>query len=334
MAQRVRRTGGAEQSVIRWPRRIAAALLRSTTVNRVAREFARLRGHRLILVYHRIGAVTPSECEVVPTVPVDMFRAQLQALGDNVDLMTLEALLARDDSPPVVHQQRRPAVSVTFDDDLQSHVDEALPVLREFGVPATFFLSGRTLHGIGAYWFQHLESLLIAYGQSRTAALLRLPGLMPAELIAACEQSADLRCRVSELATGLPKPRVLGRDAIAALANAGMTVGFHTVNHDDLPGLDDAALDEAVTRGRADLAAATGRPVRYFAYPYGKADARSAAAVRRHGFDAAFTGRPHPVRPRDDRYRLGRWEPGRLGVDDLLMKLTVRLHRAGSSLPQ
>jgi peptidoglycan/xylan/chitin deacetylase (PgdA/CDA1 family) len=313
--------------VIKWPRRIGEAVLRSTTVNRIAREVARLRGRRLILVYHRIGAV--AECEVVPTVPVDLFRAQLQVLGENVDLLPLDALVPRDDPMPLVRHGRRPAVALTFDDDLESHVEEALPVLRQFAVPATFFLSGRALHGRGAYWFQHLESLLTSYGQSRTAALLRRPGLTVAELISGCQQSMDVRRRVTELAAALPAPRVLGSDAIAALADAGMTIGFHTVNHDVLPGLDDKALDEAVTCGRTDLAARTGRPVRYFAYPHGKADARSAAAVRRHGFDAAVTGRPAPVGLRDDRYRLGRWEPGCLGVDDLLTKLTVRLYRAG-----
>jgi hypothetical protein len=32
-------------------------------------------------------------------------------------------------------------------------------------------------------------------------------------------------------------------------------------------------------------------------------------------------------------HRLGRWEPGPLGVDDLLATLTVRLHRASPPSP-
>jgi peptidoglycan/xylan/chitin deacetylase (PgdA/CDA1 family) len=110
-----------------------------------------------------------------------------------------------------------------------------------------------------------------------------------------------------------------------------MTVGFHTVEHDVLPDLDDAALENAVSRGRDDLAAVSGAEVRHFAYPHGKADTRSAAAVRRAGFSAAFTGRAQPVRENDDVQRLGRWEPGPRGVDDLLVTLAVRLHR--TSLP-
>lgn len=304
-------------------------LLRSSTINRAVRALARVRGHRLVLVYHRVGPSAPTGCEIVPSVPVDVFRAQLQALGEIYDLVTLDEILRGDRSREPGSRKRRAGVAVTFDDDLPSHAEHALPVLRELGVPAAFFLSGRALHGLGPYWFQQLEALLIAYGERRAAALLHLPERRARELVLSCEQNADLRRRVSEVAAGLAIPGILERDAIAALSAGGMTIGFHTVEHDLLPELTGAALDNAVSRGRDDLAAAAGAAVHYFAYPHGKADTRSAAAVRRAGFNAAFTGFPQPVRDGDDPYRLGRWEPGPLGVDDLLVNIAVRLYRVG-----
>jgi peptidoglycan/xylan/chitin deacetylase (PgdA/CDA1 family) len=267
-------------------------------------------------------------------VPVDVFRTQLQALREVYDLVTLDEILLEGASRRQPSRERRAAVALTFDDDLPSHVEHALPVLRELGVPAAFFLSGRALHGLGAYWFQQLEALLIVYGERRAAALLHLPERRARELVLACEGDADLRRRVSDAAAGLAVPGILERDAIAALAAGGMTIGFHTVDHDILPGLSETALDDAVSRGRADLAAAVGAAVHYFAYPHGKADTRSVAAVRRAGFNAAFTGLPQPVRNGDDRHRLGRWEPGPLKVDDLLVEIAVRLHRVGSGAPE
>jgi peptidoglycan/xylan/chitin deacetylase (PgdA/CDA1 family) len=309
-------------------RRVANNLLRSSTVSGAVRTLARVRGHRLVLVYHRLGPSAPPGCAVVPSVPVDVFRAQLQALSEVVDLVTIDDVLAFASR---ARHQKRPAVALTFDDDLPSHVEHALPVLREFGVPAAFFLSGRSLHSLGSYWFQQLEALLIAHGTRRTAALLRVPEAPAVSLAQTCERNVDLRRRVSELAAGISSPAVLERDAIGEFVAAGMTVGFHTVEHEVLRDLDDSALENAVSRGREDLAAAAGAAVRYFAYPHGKADTRSAIAVRRAGFSAAFTGRPQPVREGDDVHRLGRWEPGPLGLDDLLVTLAVRLHRA--SLP-
>ena len=310
-------------------RRVANALLRSSTVSGAVRTLARMRGHRLVLVYHRLGPAVSGGCEIVPSVPVDVFRAQLQALCEVVDLVTIDELLAFDRPP--AGDRSRPAVALTFDDDLPTHAEYALPLLREVGVPAAFFLSGRVLHGLGSYWFQQLEALLIEYGEQRTAALLCVPDGQAGRLAQTCEERVDLRHRVSELAADLSTPAVLERDAIAGFAAAGMTVGFHTVGHDRLPDLDEEALENAVSRGREDLATVTGAAVRYFAYPHGKADTRSATAVRRAGFSAAFTGGAQPVREGDDVHRLGRWEPGPLGVDDLLVTMAVRLHRTGLS---
>jgi peptidoglycan/xylan/chitin deacetylase (PgdA/CDA1 family) len=305
-------------------------VLRAPLVNRALRAVAAARGHSLVLVYHRLGAALPADCEIVPSVTVDVFWAQLQALGEVADLVSLEAIVEGRRPNTAASHGRKPAVAVTFDDDLTSHVEYTLPVLRQWGVPATFFLSGRALSGLGAYWFQHLETLLNIYGHERTSMLLGVPAPHTGALVLACERDADLRRRVSDLGSGLARSPILQPDAFRTLHASGMTVGFHTLEHDTLPSLDDAALEAAVDRGRAELAAAVGAPIRYFAYPHGKADARSAAAVRRAGFIAAFTGRRQPVRRTDDRYHLGRWEPGPLGVDDLLAHLGVRLHAAGN----
>jgi peptidoglycan/xylan/chitin deacetylase (PgdA/CDA1 family) len=310
-----------------WAARAGRASLRSPAVNRAVRALARLRGNDLVLVYHRVGPVAPPGCEVIPAVPQDVFRSQLQALGDTVDLVTLDALLAPNGARTTRREPRRPRVAITFDDDLRSHVDVTLPILRELGAPAAFFLSGRSLHGLGAYWFQHLEALLVAQGEPGAAAMLGLPGVRGTELVLACEASANLRHRAVDATADRPAPEVLDRRAIAALADAGMAIGFHTVRHDILPALSDSAIQEAVSDGRETLAKAAGVAIRYFAYPHGKTDARSAAAVQAAGFEAAFTGHAQPLRRNDDRYRLGRWEPGALGVDDLLVNLAVRLHR-------
>jgi peptidoglycan/xylan/chitin deacetylase (PgdA/CDA1 family) len=106
-----------------------------------------------------------------------------------------------------------------------------------------------------------------------------------------------------------------------------MAIGFHTVRHEILTRLDDSGLDAALTEGRGDLEAIVGRPLLHFAYPHGKADRRTADRIRDAGYEAAWTGFPRPMRPRDDQYLLGRWEPGHLDVDDFLVGTAVRLSR-------
>lgn len=310
------------------PRRAATLLMASTPVNYVVRGAARLRGRALVLIYHRIGPPLPAGCEIVPTVAIDTFRSHLHALRELVEFVPLERLVSADAESLPFGFGSRPPVAVTFDDDLPSHVEHALPILRELGIPATFFLSGRSLHGLGPYWFQWLEALLVKRGPRQTAALLKMSDGTPDSLLLAAAGSAELRRRVCEAAAALPTPELLDREDIAALASAAMTVGFHTVDHDMLPGLDDDRLLDAVSRGRGDLAAVTGQPVQFFAYPFGQSDHRCAAAVRRAGFLAAFTGRPAPWQRAVHPYDVGRWEPGAICVEDLVAKLAVRLHRA------
>jgi peptidoglycan/xylan/chitin deacetylase (PgdA/CDA1 family) len=107
-----------------------------------------------------------------------------------------------------------------------------------------------------------------------------------------------------------------------------MTVGFHTLEHPLLPDLDGDGLAAALTTGREELAAATGRPLTLLAYPHGKADQRVARATRAAGYTAAWTGWPRPAQPGDDRFLLGRWEPGPLDVDAFVASVAIRLHRA------
>jgi peptidoglycan/xylan/chitin deacetylase (PgdA/CDA1 family) len=260
-------------------------------------------------------------------VTADLFRKHLQALQEVTEIVTLQDVL-EESGGRRAESNTRPAVAITFDDDLASHMSEALPALRHFQAPATFFLSGRALHADESYWFQYLEALLIARGLRQTAALLGMPDAQPGAVLAACEGSAQARKRIRELARDLAVPDLLQPSEMASLAAAGMTVGFHTVDHEILPTLDDQHLHDALSRGREELSAASGADVRYFAYPHGKTNGRVSAAVRAAGFDAAFTGHPRPLRDTDDRHRVGRWEPGPLNVDELILKLAVRLHRA------
>jgi peptidoglycan/xylan/chitin deacetylase (PgdA/CDA1 family) len=302
-------------------KRAARMALRSEPVGAAIRTIAALRGRGLVLVYHRVTQSEPSSPEVVPAVPSTLFRRQLETLADVGDIVPLETLLRDRD------RHARPRFAVTFDDDYVTHVADALPVLRALDVRATFFLSGRALHGVGSYWFELLERLLGERGKDAVGRLLGTPTDRIDELIAVCERDPTLHEVLADEA--VDDPSHLDRSQIETLSDAGMAIGFHTLHHEVLTRLDDEELDTAVTVGRSELEAVVGRPIVHFAYPHGKADRRVADIVRNAGYDAAWTGHPRPARRGDDRYLLGRWEPGRREVDDLLVETAIRLTRGG-----
>jgi len=287
-------------------------------VRRIALAAAAMRGHGLVLVYHRIDDDAASVERLVPSVREAIFRQQLQAVLDAGDVVPLESLLVPSAN------RRRPRFALTFDDDWPTHHERALPILRRFGLTATFFLSGRSLHGLGALWFEKLDNLIAMRGIQRAARWLGIDAGNAERLALICESDPRLQRRLEELpGEGV---RHLSRAAIRTLTDEGMTVGFHTLHHPLLSHLPDSAVDDALTRGRDELEEAAGRPVRLFAYPHGKADRRAVERLPGAGFVAACTGRPAPVRPGDDPYLLCRWEPGPIGVDRFVAGLAARVN--------
>jgi peptidoglycan/xylan/chitin deacetylase (PgdA/CDA1 family) len=82
---------------------------------------------------------------------------------------------------------------------------------------------------------------------------------------------------------------MMNEDEIRALADAGVEIGAHTINHPDLSRLDQSECLHEMRESRRQLERITSRTVETFAYPacgYGDA---AVAAAREAGFLAAVT---------------------------------------------
>lgn len=274
---------------------------------------------RLVLLYHRITSRESPRYEVVPTVPRDLFREQLNAFGELGHIVPLHSLTSDQDN------ERGLRLALTFDDDYASHACHVLPLLRELRLHGTFFLSGRVLHRLGGYWFQRLEALLAERGLEATASLLHLPGVIESQLPLRCEGDPRRLALIDRHAPLGDRP--LDARGINELATSAMTVGFHTLHHPVLPLLDADELREALTAGRDLLAAVVGQPLDWLAYPHGKTDQRTITITRQLGYTAAWTTQPRTIQPNDDPYQLGRWEPRPITTDELLIRLGRLLQR-------
>jgi hypothetical protein len=142
--------GGTSFAQSMWQRG-ATALLRQRFMGSVGGRLAAGRGQALALVYHRVRPEPFRAYEIVPCVPVEQFRQHVEALLTMGNIVPTGELITS-------RRSRRPRFALTFDDDYATHFSYVLPVLRELSVPATFFLSGRALHGLGPYWWEVLES--------------------------------------------------------------------------------------------------------------------------------------------------------------------------------
>jgi peptidoglycan/xylan/chitin deacetylase (PgdA/CDA1 family) len=284
-------------------------------VNSILRRVAAARGHSLVLVYHRVG---PPGGGVIPTIPEALFARQVRLLKHLGSVVRLEELLQPNSAGGV-------RFALTFDDDYRSHLERVLPILIDEGVGATFFLSGRSLFDLGPYPFEVLDHLLQGSSADELARTMAIEARDVDELVGVCATDPTAAQRVAE--DSHVSADHLGPDDIHALVAAGMTIGFHTIEHSMLTALSDDGLQDAVRRGRAELEDVAGAPVALFAYPFGCTDARTAGAVRAAGYSAAVTGTPGPVTRRTDAYRVPRWEPGPLEERAFVAEVAIRLHR-------
>lgn len=81
----------------------------------------------------------------------------------------------------------------------------------------------------------------------------------------------------------------LTAEQITRLDRAGMDIGSHTVDHLELPSLDESSRMQQLRSSRATLEKLLGHPVRWFCYPAGRNDSASAASVGKAGYLLGYT---------------------------------------------
>ena len=85
-----------------------------------------------ILFYHRVANEYPNEWSISE----DQFQIQIDWLQENFDLISLEEVQRR-----IRNGNKRPAISITFDDGYSENCSNALPMLIERNIPFTYFVT-------------------------------------------------------------------------------------------------------------------------------------------------------------------------------------------------
>jgi peptidoglycan/xylan/chitin deacetylase (PgdA/CDA1 family) len=233
---------------------------------------------------------------------------------------------------------------ITFDDGYADNAEVALPILKRYGLPATFFVSTGFLDG-GRMWNDSVieclrasrcsEVDLDAFGlgrvalsgpaERRSAIDSLLPRLKYLSL-AGREEAIERLCRICDV-KGLPSDLMMRADQVVQLHRAGMEIGGHTVHHPILTSLSPAEAEREIAAGRARLQEIIDGPVDVFAYPNGKPgqDYQSCHVdiVRRLGFKAAVSTAPGVGRAGDDLFQLPRFTPWDRSLPKWAMRLLL-----------
>ena len=225
-------------------------------------------------------------------------------------------------------------MAITFDDGYQSNLRLALPVLREFALPATIFMSTAFVGG-ELLWFQKVDLAL----QQTSGERLRLPigegafdwplrteaqrKIALKEILAVLKKLpwSELNQHVDQilnrLAVDLCQPwpeviRSLTEGELRELAvDALVEIGGHTHRHPVLGNCTDAEAQEEIVGGAERLRQMLGRQARWFAYPNGGVGDfdpnKCAVWLKEAGIEAAFSMIHARVKLGADRWSLPRY---------------------------
>jgi peptidoglycan/xylan/chitin deacetylase (PgdA/CDA1 family) len=293
--------------------RLAKALHRAGALDAVMklRRAAPIPGMLSILTYHHIAEHDPRypyDPGVADATP-DQFRRQMELVAKLATPVTIADVVRALDGEAL---PKNP-VMVTFDDGYKSCREVALPILKEVGLPAVFFVATAFVGERLLYWWERLAVILnqakrdhaiITY-PTRMELAAKAPGTLPSlARIIKDTPGLDLARFLEELerAFGIEwhveddrhhaKELVMTWDDVRALAQAGMDVESHSRRHRVLATLDPQTLDDELLGSRLELEQQLGRPVQAIAYPVGARIAHIKPirdAVAKAGYKVGFT---------------------------------------------
>ncbi len=280
-------------------------------------------GRLSIFIYHRVlEHVDPLFPDEVDRSRFDQSMRWISAWFNVLPLAEAVTRLATGDLPAR-------AAAITFDDGYADNYLHALPILRRYGLKATFFISTGFLNG-GRMWndsiieavrnatVDRLDCAVLGLGEvvvtteaDKRAALERMipavKHLQPAAREDAVSHIAD-RCRAR-----LPDDLMLTTAQLRALHEAGMDIGAHTVSHPILANSNDTDAVREMADSRDQLESMLGTRVGLFAYPNGKfgRDYRLTHRdmAKQLGFDAAVSTNWGANAASTDPFQLNRFTP-------------------------
>jgi peptidoglycan/xylan/chitin deacetylase (PgdA/CDA1 family) len=283
---------------------------------------ATLRGvakQPLIVGYHRVIA-DGAEALGLPGMVIQRatLERHLDWIGRRFRFASLDEIGARLEAG----ESARGLAAITFDDGYNDVYENAFPLLSRKGVPGAVFVVTDVIGSPDPPLFERLYLVLRrAFSRwekpaSGLTGRLLLYGITPPEPSAFASpdaatqallgrlQLSDLRdlveCLERELGHDRAWPlRPMTWDALARMSRAGFVIGSHTRSHALLTlEWTPSALGE-VGGSRAVLEARLGQPVRHFAYPDGRWNARATTHVAEAGYRFAYTicGHRHEGQP-------------------------------------
>lgn len=257
----------------------------------------------VVLTYHRILDLNcveyPFDEDLVSASPAE-FDWQMKFIAENFRPERLEVLLD-------MSRQNQPipagSVAITFDDGFLDNYTVAYPILRKYGVPATFFVTTDFVDRNQPIWFEvvcyaflslpvgAISDRFFAHampsGDAREIRLAELKKTMyqlkrapDAERLEFVSYLHDLIDSSALSAAWIKYGGAMQWDQIREISRDIIDIGSHTISHPILSKISESSLKAEIVDSKRRLEEEIGKPVPLIAYPVGGQSQISSEVIR------------------------------------------------------
>jgi len=250
--------------------------------NGSGRRLRRVRGPKyLVLGYHGVGAHDlPLYCRL----PKSAFAMQMRYLKRHYRLLSLRQMEEELQNPAAQGE----GVVVTFDDGYLGTYTDAFPILREYAIPATVYLTVGSIESGELAWY---DQIFLQFERATSDVTVSLDGereIRLGDFATRVEAATALilhlrtlpddkrRQWCESLMKTMPIPQaalcgsMMNWDQVREMLQAGISFGCHTMTHPVVSRLTPDALSREVGDSKALMENRLGVQTGDFAFPFGK----------------------------------------------------------------
>jgi len=264
-----------------------------------------------ILMYHRVNNYDSPF--VIDSVRVRDFKLQMRYISRHFTVLSLDEIYYLGKN-----NQKLPknCIAITFDDGYADNYYHALPILQQYQMPATVFLTVNCITKGDMLWF---DAILQALQATKNQAIF-LPFLNKKISIQTRAEKKWAANNILENIKKLDNPKrletvkdickelggsvkndarkkspvydMLNRHQIREMAKCNISFGSHTLSHPILSSLSNEEIVTELSESKTIIEKLTGLPVNFLAYPNGKESDFSCDVkkiAKRLGYKAALT---------------------------------------------
>jgi len=246
-------------------------------------EKHRKSGGLCILVLHKVN----NDPDPLPlTLSIALFREMLGEITRNHEVVRLS-----DMTEPAQLSADELKFAITFDDGYRDNYESAYPILKEFGIPATIYLSVDHMEGKLRFWYERLIQMIqnasvdslvamelglgelpLGSEENRKVALFRLNQALKELSRVSRDEILDLlEQRLAPMQAG-EGSAMLSWDMVREMSDHGIDIGAHTMTHPILSRERKEVIAYEVAESKRYIESKIDKTVTSFTYPNGGLD--------------------------------------------------------------